>query len=62
MTVVDEINKRYTRRTIRSGADVMKQAWGMQRNYLSPDYTNWDEPLKIKPAKILVPRFNQSFD
>lgn len=56
MTVVDEINKKYNRRTIRSGADVMNQSWGMQRNYLSPDYTNWDEALRIRPAKTLIPR------
>jgi DNA polymerase V len=56
MAVVDQINKKYTRRTIRSGSDVINQDWGMQRNFLSPDYTNWDEVLQIKPAKILVPR------
>lgn len=56
MTVVDQINKKYTRRTIRSGSDVLNQDWGMQRNFLSPDYTNWNEALRIKPAKILVLR------
>ncbi len=56
MTVMDEINTKYDRRTIRSGANVMHEFGGMQRNFLSPDYTNWDEALKIKPAKILVPR------
>lgn len=56
MSVVDQINKKYTRRTIRSGSDVVNQEWGMQRNYLSPDYTNWDEALRIKPARILIPR------
>jgi DNA polymerase V len=56
MAVVDQINNKFTRRTIRSGADVINQEWGMQRNFLSPDYTNWDEALRIKPAKILVPR------
>lgn len=56
MSVVDQINKKYTRRTIRSGSDVMNQDWGMQRNYLSPDYTNWEQALRIKPAKILIPQ------
>jgi DNA polymerase V len=56
MTVMDQINKKYSRRTIRSGANVMHEFGGMQRNFLSPDYTNWDEALKIKPAKILISR------
>lgn len=56
MNVVDQINKKYNRRTIRSGSDVINQDWGMQRNFLSPDYTNWDQALKIKPTKLLVPR------
>lgn len=34
----------------------MNQEWEMQRNFLSPDYTNWHEALRIKPAEILVPR------
>jgi len=49
MTVMDEINKKYAKGTLKMAAEGEVQAWKMQRNYLSPNYTgNWNDLLKVK--------------
>lgn len=49
MTVMDQINHKYSKGTIKTAAEGRAQAWKMQRNYLSPNYTgDWDHLLNVK--------------
>jgi DNA polymerase V len=49
MAVMDKINQKYSKGTIKSAAEGDVQAWKMQRNYLSPNYTgDWHELLEVK--------------
>lgn len=49
MEVMDRINQKYSKGTLKTAAEGQVQAWKMQRNYLSPNYTSdWNELLKVK--------------
>lgn len=49
MRVMDKINRKYAKGTIKTAAEGNIQAWKMQRNYLSPNYTgDWGELLRIR--------------
>jgi len=49
MEVMDRINQKYSKGTVKTAAEGQVQAWKMQRNYLSPNYTgDWNELLKVK--------------
>lgn len=49
MNVMDRINQKYSKGTIKSAAEGEVKAWKMQRNYLSPNYTgDWDQLLEVK--------------
>lgn len=49
MAVMDKINNKYSKGTLKTAAQGHIQAWKMQRNYLSPNYTgSWNELLKVK--------------
>lgn len=49
MNVLDEINQKYSRGTIKTAAEGKIQSWKMQRNFLSPNYTGrWDELLRVR--------------
>lgn len=49
MTVMDQINKKYAKGTLKTAAEGEVQTWKMQHNYLSPNYTgNWNDLLKVK--------------
>lgn len=49
MEVMDRINQKYSKGTLKTAAEGQVQAWKMQRNYLSPNYTgDWNSLLKVK--------------
>jgi DNA polymerase V len=49
MTIMDQINKKYSKGTLKTAAEGEVQSWKMQRNYLSPNYTgNWNDLLRVK--------------
>ena len=49
MSVMDKINKKYSKGAIKTASEGKVQAWKMQRNYLSPNYTgDWGELVKAK--------------
>jgi len=49
MEVMDRINQKFSKGTLKTAAEGHVQAWKMQRNYLSPNYTgDWNELLKVK--------------
>lgn len=49
MTVMDQINKKYSKGTVKIAAEGEVQFWRMQRNYLSPNYTgDWSQILKVR--------------
>ena len=49
MEVMDRINQKYSKGTVKTAAEGQVQAWRMQRNYLSPNYTgDWNELLTVK--------------
>jgi DNA polymerase V len=49
MEVMDRINQKYSKGTLKTAAEGQVQAWKMQRNYLSPNYTgDWNELLTVK--------------
>lgn len=49
MRVMDRINQKYAKGTIKTAAEGKVQSWKMQRNYLSPNYTgSWADLLKVK--------------
>jgi DNA polymerase V len=48
MAVLDEINQRYGRQTLKLASEGFKAPWKMQQNYKSPSYTtNWHELLSV---------------
>lgn len=48
MAVVDQINQREGRGTVRIGRVPAKPAWAMRREFLSPRYTTrWDEVIGV---------------
>ena len=49
MTVVDAINSKYSRGTVRLASEGDLKPWMMRRSFKSPNYTgNWEEVLKAK--------------
>ena len=49
MEVMDRINRKYSKGTVKTAAEGQVQAWKMQRNYLSPNYTgDWSNLLVVK--------------
>jgi len=49
MEVMDRVNQKYSKGTLKTAAEGQVQTWKMQRNYLSPNYTgDWDQLLKVK--------------
>lgn len=49
MEVIDRIKQKYPNSPVKSASEGKVQAWKMQRNYLSPNYTgNWNDLLKVK--------------
>lgn len=49
MRLMDQINQRHGRQTIRPGVVAQKPAWGMRRANLSPSYTTRiDDLLEVK--------------
>lgn len=47
MAVLDAINQRYGRQTLKLGSEGFKAPWKMQQNFKSPGYTtNWDELIQ----------------
>lgn len=52
MLAMDNINGKWGRETLRSGASGYKRSWGMRRGLLSPNYTtNWGELLCVKAKR-----------
>lgn len=48
MAVLDSINQRYGRQTLKLASEGFKVPWKMQQNYKSPSYTtNWHELLSV---------------
>jgi hypothetical protein len=55
MTVMDKINQKYSRGTIKIAAEGEEKAWQMRRSYKSPNYTgDWKEVLKVRCQKSLI--------
>ena len=49
MKVLDKINKKYGRGTIRTAAEGTEQNWVMRRALKSPNYTgDWEELRQVK--------------
>jgi DNA polymerase V len=49
MEVMDRINQKFSKGTLKTAAEGQIQAWKMQRNYLSPNYTgDWNSLLRVK--------------
>jgi DNA polymerase V len=49
MEVLDRIKQKYPNSPVKSAAEGKVQAWRMQRNYLSPNYTgDWSQLLEVK--------------
>lgn len=49
MEVIDRIKQKYPNSPVKSAAEGKVQAWKMQRNYLSPNYTgDWSQLLEVK--------------
>lgn len=49
MEIMDKINQKYSKGTIKIAAEGDVQSWKMQRNFLSPNYTgDWDQLLTIR--------------
>ena len=47
MAVLDAINQRYGRQTLKLGSEGFKAPWKMKQNFKSPDYTtNWNELIQ----------------
>lgn len=48
MTVMDTINKKYAKGTIKLAGEGIERPWKMRRNFKSPNYTgNWDDLPKV---------------
>lgn len=48
MTVMDTINKKYAKGTIKLAGEGIERPWKMRRSFKSPNYTgNWDELPKV---------------
>jgi DNA polymerase V len=46
---LDRIKQKYPNSPVKSAAEGKVQAWRMQRNYLSPNYTgDWSQLLEVK--------------
>lgn len=49
MDVMDRIKQKYPNNPVKSASEGKVQAWKMQRNYLSPNYTgSWNELLEVR--------------
>ena len=49
MGMIDEVNAKYGRGTVKTGAEGVRQDWQMRRELMSPGYlNNWDELLEVK--------------
>jgi DNA polymerase V len=49
MDVLDEINAKWGRGTLRPAGVPLEPAWGMKREMLSPSYTTrWDQLWRVK--------------
>ncbi|MFL9611030.1 Y-family DNA polymerase [Methylobacillus sp. Pita2] len=49
MDMVDKINSKYARGTIKLGSEGMEQGWAMRRDFKSPNYTtDWDDMPKAR--------------
>lgn len=47
MAVLDAINQRYGRQTLKLGSEGFKAPWKMKQNFKSPRYTtHWDELIQ----------------
>ena len=48
MAVLDAINQRYGRQTLKLGSEGFKAPWKMKQNFKSPGYTtNWNELIGV---------------
>ena len=48
MAMLDAVNQRYGRQTLKLASEGFKAPWKMQQNYKSPSYTtNWHELLPV---------------
>lgn len=48
MAVMDSVNQRYGRQTLKLGSEGFKAPWKMKQNFKSPGYTtNWDELIHV---------------
>jgi DNA polymerase V len=48
MAVLDEINQRFGRHTLKIASEGFKAPWKMKQNFKSPDYTcDWDGVIKV---------------
>jgi DNA polymerase V len=51
MAVMDSINSKYSRGTIKLASEGVHKAWGMKRAMKSPNFTSWEElPLARAPS------------
>ncbi len=51
MAILDAINQRYERQTLKLGSEGFKAPWKMQQNFRSPGYTtNWNELIQASQA------------
>ena len=49
MEIMDRIKHKYPNNPVKSAAEGKIQAWKMQRNYLSPNYTgDWNDLLEVR--------------
>jgi len=48
MAVLDAINQRYGRQTLKLGSEGFKAPWKMKQNFKSPGYTtHWNELIQV---------------
>jgi hypothetical protein len=47
--MIDPVNAKYGRGTVKTGAEGVRQGWQMRRELMSPGYlNNWKELLEVK--------------
>jgi len=49
MGMIDQVNAKYGRGTVKTAAEGVRQDWQMRRELMSPGYlNNWGELLEVK--------------
>lgn len=48
MSVIDSINSKYSRGTIKLASEGIHKEWGMKRELKSPNFASWEELPKVR--------------